>query len=133
MKPTIKFNNGNGAILCTNCSATIKVNLTKTDYEQCKVLFCKECLQISHEQLTTAILEIARHIDKYDNYMAILTLSVTGFPKLCELIIFDMFLYQVSPKLLTIRDHYKTILIYSQQLHTEGYFTFYNGDKTENT
>jgi len=44
MKPIIKFNNGNGAILCNQCGCTIKVNLTKEETEgKTDLLVCQKC------------------------------------------------------------------------------------------
>jgi len=41
VKPIIKFNNGNGAILCNYCSIIIKDNLTKDEFEgKTDLLFC---------------------------------------------------------------------------------------------
>jgi len=47
VKPIIKFNNGNGAILCNNCSVIIKENLTKEEFEgKTDLLFCNKCEKI---------------------------------------------------------------------------------------
>ena len=44
MKPIIKFNNGNGAILCHGCSVIIKDNLTKDEWEgKVDLFYCKTC------------------------------------------------------------------------------------------
>ena len=44
MKPIIKFNNGNGAILCNNCRKIIKQNLSKEEFEgKTDLLICDEC------------------------------------------------------------------------------------------
>jgi methyltransferase-like protein len=44
MKPIIKFNNGNGAILCNRCKVIIKENLTKEEVEgKTDLLLCKKC------------------------------------------------------------------------------------------
>ena len=43
LKPIIKFNNGNGAILCNKCSVIIKSNLTKEEFDgRTHLLFCDE-------------------------------------------------------------------------------------------
>jgi hypothetical protein len=44
MKPIIKFNNGNGAILCNKCRTIIKENLTKEELEgKTDLLLCEKC------------------------------------------------------------------------------------------
>ena len=44
MKPIIKFNNGNGAILCNECGAIIKENLSQKEWEgKSDHLFCEDC------------------------------------------------------------------------------------------
>jgi len=44
MKPIIKFNNGNGAILCNKCHIIIKSNLTETEWNgETDLLFCETC------------------------------------------------------------------------------------------
>lgn len=45
MKPIIKFNNGNGAILCHKCRKIIKQNLSKEEYEgKTNLFYCENCL-----------------------------------------------------------------------------------------
>jgi len=47
MEPIIKFNNGQGAILCNSCKAIIKDGLTKEEFEgDTSVLFCNKCAQL---------------------------------------------------------------------------------------
>jgi hypothetical protein len=42
-KPIIKFNNGNGAILCNTCSKIIKTDLSKQELKgRTGLLFCEE-------------------------------------------------------------------------------------------
>jgi len=49
-KPIIKFNNGNGAILCNKCSVIIKENLTKEEFEgKTDLLFCSKCEKIVYK------------------------------------------------------------------------------------
>ena len=44
IKPIIKFNNGNGAILCNTCSVIVKANLTKDEFEgKTDILYCEKC------------------------------------------------------------------------------------------
>ena len=44
MKPHIKFNNGNGAILCKQCSTIIKENLTKEEINgESDLFYCNTC------------------------------------------------------------------------------------------
>ena len=44
IKPILKFNNGNGAILCHGCHVIIKANLTKEEWEgKTDLLYCDEC------------------------------------------------------------------------------------------
>ena len=44
MKPIIKFNNGNGAILCNKCSVIIKDNLTIEEFMgKTDLLLCEKC------------------------------------------------------------------------------------------
>jgi hypothetical protein len=44
LKPIIKYNGGNGAILCNKCGIIIKVNLTKIEFQgKTKLLFCDKC------------------------------------------------------------------------------------------
>jgi hypothetical protein len=44
IQPRLKFNGGNGALLCNCCNTIIKVNLTEDEWN-CKtdLLFCEEC------------------------------------------------------------------------------------------
>lgn len=43
VKPYIKFNSGNGAILCNYCSRIIKDNLTKDEWNgNTDLLFCEK-------------------------------------------------------------------------------------------
>jgi len=45
MKPIIKYNNGNGAILCHGCSVIIKANLSKEEFEgKTDLMYCAKCL-----------------------------------------------------------------------------------------
>jgi len=45
MKPIIKFNNGDGAILCNKCSVIIKSNLTKDEFKgKTGLVYCNNCL-----------------------------------------------------------------------------------------
>jgi len=44
MKPIIKFNNGNGAILCNKCNKIIKQNLSEEEFQgKTDLLVCDEC------------------------------------------------------------------------------------------
>ena len=50
VKPIIKFNNGNGAILCNKCSVIIKENLTREEFEgKTNLLFCDKCEKIVYK------------------------------------------------------------------------------------
>lgn len=45
MTPIIKYNNGNGAILCNRCFVIVKAGLTKEEFEgKTDILFCENCL-----------------------------------------------------------------------------------------
>lgn len=49
MKPIIKWNNGNGAILCLECAKIIKSNLTKDEWEgETDLFFCSEKCQLKY-------------------------------------------------------------------------------------
>jgi hypothetical protein len=44
MKPIIKFNNGDGAILCNNCGTIIKSGLTSDEIKgKTDLLLCNKC------------------------------------------------------------------------------------------
>ena len=44
MKPIIKFNNGNGAILCHGCRIILKENLSKEEWEgKTELFYCEKC------------------------------------------------------------------------------------------
>lgn len=43
-KPIIKFNNGNGAILCKKCSKILKAGLTREEFAgKTDLLYCDDC------------------------------------------------------------------------------------------
>lgn len=44
MKPILKFNNGNGAILCHRCHMIIKANLTRDEWNgKTDLFYCDKC------------------------------------------------------------------------------------------
>ena len=53
MKALIKFNNGNGAILCNKCHIIIKSNLTEPEWNgETDLLFCETCKPKDDESKT---------------------------------------------------------------------------------
>jgi hypothetical protein len=58
MKPIIKFNNGNGAILCNCCRVIIKEYLTKEEIEgKTNLLLCEKCEEKRYLEKCKELLE----------------------------------------------------------------------------
>jgi hypothetical protein len=51
LKPIIKLNNGNGAILCNKCHTIIKSNLSKEEFKgKTDIIWCDKCAPIELEK-----------------------------------------------------------------------------------
>lgn len=86
-------------------------------------------MEASKSELVDAILSIAQLFKIKKNYRAVLD-SYTSLPKIVEMIIYDMFVYNFDKNNCT-EEHlknYELIHRYSTELREKGYVSF-NGNK----
>lgn len=79
----------------------------------------------SCDELVNSILYFAKKYDKYDNYVALMQLN-SGFPKIVEMIVYEMFLNHFNSYYCDTDDYsqYSIIIRYATELKEYGFVTF---------